>query len=95
MKTLDDNGVPVSPIHSIADIFEDPQYKARENLVQVEHPVLGRVTMPGIIPKFSSTPGAIRWPGPATIGQHNDEVYLGELGFTQEELEALKAEDVI
>jgi formyl-CoA transferase len=94
-KILDDNGVPVSPILSIADIFQDPQYRARENLVQIEHPVLGKVTMPGIVPKFSATPGAVRWPGPATIGQHNHEVYVDELGFTAEEIESLKAEAVI
>jgi len=95
MKILDENGVPVSPIYSIADIFQDPQYKARENLVQIEHPILGKVTMPGIVPKFSATPGVIRWPGPYTVGQHNDEIYIKELGFSPEELEALKAEDVI
>ena len=95
LKILDDNGVPVSPIQNIADIFEDPQYKARENLVRVEHPVLGTVTMPGIVPKFSSTPGAIRSPGPAIVGQHNEEIYQDELGIDAQELEALKAEGVI
>ena len=95
MKLLDENGVPVSPIPSMADIFEDPQYRARENLVQVEHPVLGRVTMPGIIPKFSATPGAVRFPGPMKIGEHNREIYQGELGLSPEELDALAAEGVI
>jgi len=95
IKLLDDNGVPVSPINSIADIFEDPQYRARENLVQIEHPILGKVTMPGIIPKFSATPGAIRFPGPLGVGAHNQEVLGGELGLSAEELEALKAEGVI
>lgn len=94
-RLLDENGVPVSPIPSMADIFEDPQYKARENLIQVEHPILGRVTMPGIIPKFSGTPGAVRFPGPLAIGEHNREIYQGELGLSPEEFEALQAENVI
>lgn len=93
-ELLDENGVPISPIPSMADLFEDPQYKARENLVRVEHPVLGTVTMPGIVPKFSATPGAIRFPGPVRIGEHNTEVY-GELGYSTEELAALQAEGVI
>lgn len=92
---LDENGIPVSPIHSIADIFEDPQYKARENLVEVEHPILGTVTMPGIIPKFSATPGTIRFAGPVTIGQHNQEIFEGELGCSRAELQELEAEGVI
>lgn len=93
-ELLDENGVPISPIPSMADLFEDPQYKARENLVRVEHPVLGTVTMPGIVPRFSATPGAIRFPGPVRIGEHNTEVY-GELGYSTEELAALQAEGVI
>lgn len=95
MKLLDENGVPVSPIPSMADVFQDPQYKAREDLIQVDHPVLGRVTMPGIIPKFSATPGAVRFPGPVAIGEHNVDVYRGDLGISAEEFDALKAEEVI
>lgn len=95
MKILDDNGIPVSPIHSIADIFEDPQYRARENLIRVEHPILGSVTMPGIVPKLSTTPGGVRFAGPAKVGQDNEEIYRGELGLSEEEVEALRLEGVI
>ncbi len=95
LKILDGNGVPVSPIHSMADIFQDPQYRARENLVQVEHPILGRVTMPGVVPKFSATPGEIQFPAPSDLGHHNPEVYQGELGLSTEEIEALRAQGVI
>ncbi len=94
-KTLDDNGIPCCPIYSIADIFQDPHYRAREDLIEVDHPVLGKVTMPGLVPKFSATPGAVRFPGPSTIGEHNREILVEELGFTQEEMEALAAEGVI
>ncbi|HZK66298.1 MAG TPA: CaiB/BaiF CoA-transferase family protein [Chloroflexota bacterium] len=95
VKLLDDNGIPVSLINSIADIFQDPHYRAREDLIQVDHPILGKVTMPGLVPKLSRTPGAVRSPGPWIIGQHNEEVFQGELGFSPEEIEALKAERVI
>lgn len=95
IRILDEAGVPVCPIHSIADIFQDPQYRARENLIQVEHPVLGKVTMPGIVPKFSATPGRVRFPGPVAVGEHNQEIYGGELGLTDEELGALREEGVI
>lgn len=91
---LDGNGVPVSPVPSMSDIFQNEQYRARESLIQVDHPVLGRVSMPGIVPKFSATPGAVRFPGPAVIGADNAEVY-GELGLSDADLESLKSEGVI
>ncbi len=95
LKILDDNGVPICPINSMADIFENPQYRDRENLIKVDHPILGKVTMPNVVPKFSKTPGAVRTPGPVTVGEHNREIYQTELGMTDEELETLKAEGVI
>ncbi len=90
---LDEFGVPVSPILSIEDIFEDEHYKARENIVEVEHPRLGKVKMPGIVPKFSETPGAIRHRAPE-LGEHNEEI-LGGLGLSTEELASLKEKGVI
>lgn len=95
MKLLDDNGVPVCPINSMADIFQDIQFQAREDLVEIDHPVLGKARMIGIVPKFSDTPGAVRFPGPATVGEHNQQIYQGELGLTDQELDSLRAEGVI
>ncbi|MFS0575191.1 CoA transferase [Sporosarcina sp. 179-K 3D1 HS] len=93
-EKLDAFGVPVSPILSIADIFEDPHYKARENIVEVEHPRLGTVKVPGIVPKFSDTPGAIRHRAPE-LGEHTEEILGGQLGLSQEELVSLKEKGVI
>jgi formyl-CoA transferase len=90
---LNGHGVPVSPVNSIADIFEDPHYAAREMLVEVDHPKLGRMRVPGVIPKFSDTPGAVRRAGP-TLGEHNSDVYA-EIGLTAEDLAALEEKGVI
>jgi formyl-CoA transferase len=95
MTLLDENGVPACPVNSMADIFQDPQFKARENLIRVEHPVLGSVTMPGVIPRLSATPGKVRFPGPASIGEHNREVFEGLLDLSPEEVEVLRSTDVI
>lgn len=94
-RLLDGNGVPVSPVPTMADIFQDPQYLARQSIIQVEHPILGKVRMPGIVPKFSETPGAVRFAGPPEIGADNVEVYQGDLGLSDDEMETLKAEGVI
>ena len=90
---LDQYGVPISPILSIADIFNDPHYAARQNIVEVEHPRLGKVKVPGVVPNFSKTPGAIRHRAPE-LGEHNKEIYEA-LGLTAEEMEQLKQEEVI
>jgi formyl-CoA transferase len=86
-------GVPVSPVNSIADIFDDPHYQAREMLVQVDHPHLGMLRLPGVTPKFTQTPGEVRRPGPQ-LGQHNAEVFA-EVGLTEEDLAALSEKGII
>lgn len=93
LQRLDSFGVPVSPILTIEDIFENPQYKARENIVEVEHPRLGTIKVPGVVPKFSKTPGSIRHRAP-DLGEHNNEV-LTKLGFAEEDLVELEKEGVI
>ena len=54
------------PIYTIADIFEDPQFRARDMLLEHVDPEFGPYIGPGIVPKLSETPGAVRWS--ATVG---------------------------
>ena len=63
---------PCGPVHSIAEIFEDPQYKARENIKLFKDPRVGEIAMPNVCPRLSDTPGSIDWLGPK-LGEHNDE----------------------
>lgn len=86
--------VPFGGIYTAADIADDPHYAARENITQVEDAHLGTLPMPGVIPKLSATPGRINSAGPP-IGQHNDEIYRGLLGKSDDELAALKEQKVI
>lgn len=95
LALIDAAGVPISPLNSIADIFADPHYRARQNIIEVEHPTLGAVKLPGLIPKFSRTPGAVRHPGAPTLGAFNDEVYGGLLGLSAAERERLRAAGAI
>lgn len=60
----------------------------------MEVPKEGTVVMPGVIPKLSETPGRIKWAGP-DIGAHNDEIYMGLLGLSREELDRLTQAGVI
>ncbi len=92
-ESLTKHEVGFSPIYDIADVFDDPQFKARNAIVSVPDSELGSVRMQGVVPRFSETPGAVRRAGP-TIGEHNDEVY-GGLGLTAAEIAKLKAAKVI
>lgn len=93
-QMLDTIGVPISPIYSIEDIFNDPQYQARENIVEVEHPRLGSIKIPNVVPRFSETPGAIRHRAPE-LGEHNEEIFCGQLGLSDDDLRQLKEKGVI
>ena len=75
------------------DIFADPHYAARGNLVKVADADFGTVTMPGVVPRFSRSETGLAWSG-GPLGQHNEEVYA-ELGLTPAELDALRAAKVI
>ncbi|MCQ6281741.1 CaiB/BaiF CoA-transferase family protein [Bacillus sp. EB600] len=93
-QLLDESGVPMSSIYSIKDIFEDPQYKARENIVEVDHPRLGKVKIPGVVPKFSETPGSIRQIAPE-LGEHNEEILMKLLELDEGTIASLKEKKVI
>jgi formyl-CoA transferase len=79
---------PVAPVNDIAEIFADPQFIARENIATVNDDELGGpVRMQNVVGKFSETPGEITSAGPR-LGQHNREILIGRLGFTEAEVKA-------
>jgi formyl-CoA transferase len=94
-RILNDAGVVCGPIYSIAEIFEDPQFRAREMLVEHVDPDFGPYVGPGIVPKFSETPGAVRWSGTWEEGSHNEEIYCGLLGLSPSELEGLREDGIV
>lgn len=57
--------VPSTRVYTIADIFQDPHFAARQMLPKVPHPVLGHTVQSGVVPRLSATPGGIRHTGPA------------------------------
>lgn len=86
--------VPAGPLNSIEEIFDDPQFAARENLITLDVPEIGPVVVPNVIPKLTATPGRIAFLGPP-LGNANDEIYRGLLGLSVAELEELTATGVI
>ena len=89
LKALEAAGVPAGPIYDLREVYEDPQVRARQMIVETDHPIAGRVSNIGIPVKLSETPGRFQRPAP-TLGQHTDEV-LRELGRTDAEIAALRS----
>ncbi len=94
-EVLNEAGVICGPIYTIADIFADEQFRARDMLLEHEDPEFGSYIGPGLVPKFSETPSAVRWSATWEEGSHNDDVYCGLLGLSRSDLADLQAADVI
>lgn len=86
--------VPCAPLYSIADIFEDPQYAARENLLRVQDPRVGEVVIPASVPRLSETPPVFKHAGPA-LGADTDDIYRSLLGLNDAALEELRKAGVV
>ncbi len=93
LQTLNDAEVPASRIYSAEDMFNDPQFLAREMFLAAKLPDGKPFKMPGIVPKLSATPGAVDSIGPA-LGEHNQQV-LSALGYSYEQIAALHRDGAI
>jgi len=91
---LEARGVPAGRIYRAPEMLADPQFAAREAIVEVPHPRFGSIRMQNVFPRLSATPGAVRRRAPETPGQDNAEVY-GALGLSRAALDALRADGVI
>jgi crotonobetainyl-CoA:carnitine CoA-transferase CaiB-like acyl-CoA transferase len=86
--------IPHSPIMSMADIFADPHYRARQMIIDVPVEGLGTLPQPGVVPKLSLTPGRITHAGGA-LGGHTDEILSSLLGMSSVEIAQLHADRVV
>jgi len=86
--------VPVAPVADMAALAVDPHLLAREMVMSIDDPDLGKVRMPGVVPRLSHTPGSIRSAAPAQ-GSSNDEVYSTMLGLSSSEVASLKSSGTI
>ena len=85
--------VPHGKIYTAADVVDDPQYLAREMIVQTKLSDGTPLKLPGIVPKLLDTPGSIEWVGPA-LGQHTEEV-LRAAGYSDADIAKLRAAGAI
>jgi formyl-CoA transferase len=94
IEIFNENDAAIAPIYDIEDIFADPQLRERDALITVEDDDLGELTMHGVFPKLSETPGRVDHPGP-DLGEHTLEVLLEETAVPEGELENLYEDGII
>jgi formyl-CoA transferase len=87
---LREGEVPTTRVYTIADIYADPHFRAREMLQHVPHNVLGHTTQAGVVPRLTATPGTIRHTGPE-LGADGRSVLGTELGLDDARIDALAA----
>jgi len=91
---LRDHAVPSAPIYTIEDVFADPHVQARDMLVETPDAEVGSLTLGGIVPKMTKTPGELRWTGRA-CGADTRDVLRSDLGMNDDEIDRLQSESVI
>lgn len=94
MEAMKSIGVVASPIYSVADILEDPTFRERESITELDVDGLGRVKMQNVIPKMANHTGAV-WRAAPQLGQDNEFVYGKLLGINSDALEQMKSDGTI
>ncbi|MSO92582.1 MAG: formyl-CoA transferase [Rhodospirillales bacterium] len=93
MTKLNDADVPCGPIMSMKDLIEDESLVSRDIMVDVPHPTRGSFKTIGCPIKLSDSPVEVK--ASPLLGEHTDDILTGELGYTKEEIQALRAEGAI
>jgi crotonobetainyl-CoA:carnitine CoA-transferase CaiB-like acyl-CoA transferase len=93
LARLEAGGVPAGPVLDVNAMHRDPQTLARDMVVEVDHPRVGRMKTLGLPVKFSDTPGRVHGPAPL-LGEHSRAI-LAEAGYAAAEIDALIARGVV
>lgn len=94
LSAFDEAEAAIGPAYDIAQIMEDPQYQARDDIITVDDDELGPVRMANAFPFLSATPGRVDFAGPSK-GQHNRDVLMGELGLDEDAIRKLGDDGVV
>ena len=88
-------GVPAGRVYTAAEMLEDPHFKARQSLIEIDHPRWGKLPMQNAFPKLSDTPGRVGRIAPQSIGEHSREVLAERLGLSETEIDNLQKDGVV
>lgn len=94
LKIFDEHGIPSGKIVPVDKILNHPQTEARDMVIELPHPTIGKLKLTGIPVKLSQTPGKPISP-PQLLGEHTDEILKNLLGYSLEEIEDLRKNKII
>lgn len=94
LALMEKHGVASGRVYRAPDMLADPQFAAREAIVETPHPVFGTVKMQNAFPKLTETPGSVRWPGPG-LGEHTEAVLTARAGLSADEVKALRERGIV
>jgi formyl-CoA transferase len=94
LEIFNENEAAIAPVYDIEDIFEDPHLRERDALITVDDDVLAEITMHGVFPKMSQTPGQVHHAGPA-LGEHTLPILSERTDVDANELEDLHEREII
>jgi crotonobetainyl-CoA:carnitine CoA-transferase CaiB-like acyl-CoA transferase len=86
--------VPCTRIPTFSEVCNDPQLASRNMIIQVEQTISGKVKVPGSLFKMSKTPGNIQYPAPM-LGENNQDILSGLLGYSEEKITQLSNEGIL
>lgn len=92
-KLFEAEGVPCTMINNIGQVVTNPQILARDMIIEMDHPIAGKVKMAGTPVKLSDTPASITI-SPPFLGQHTDEILGAIIGMSKNEIDSLRANGV-
>lgn len=90
---MDRSGVPCGPIHTVDQVFNHPQVKARDMILEIEHPNVKDLKVPNFPVKFSETPAQLRM-HPPLLGEHTNDI-MAELGYSEEQIQLMKENKIL
>ena len=94
-ETLIAHGVPVGRVYRAADMLDDPHFRARQSITDVPSATWDDMKQQNVVPRFSETPGEIRWAGPEKLGQHTEEVLTELLELSPEQVQKLRDSGIV
>jgi succinyl-CoA:(S)-malate CoA-transferase subunit B len=94
LKMCAEGQVPCGPVNSIKDIFADPQFAARENMIKLPVDGVGEIVVANVVPRLTETPGSVDAAGPR-LGEHTEEILSELLNLDRKQMDELRQRGVI
>lgn len=93
VEVLNEVGVPCAPVQGIAQVMEDPQAKHRGSILEFEYPGVGKYPVTAFVPKFSDI--EVPTKRAPLLGEDNEDIYCGQLGYSYDEFKVMKENGII